>query len=57
MEQRCYSKGIWFKLAEQVFHGCAAGRGFVYIKDRGIASVVGNFLVFLRQKMSLFCIL
>lgn len=25
----------WLKLAEQVFHGCAAGRGFVYIKANG----------------------
>jgi len=26
---------IWLKLAEQVFHGCAAGRGFAYIKANG----------------------
>lgn len=35
MEQRGKSGGIWLKLAEQVFHGCAAGRGFVYIKTNG----------------------
>ncbi len=27
--------GLWMKLAEKVFHGCAAGRGFVYIKANG----------------------
>lgn len=26
---------IWRKFAEYVFHGCAAGRGFVYIKANG----------------------
>jgi len=35
MEQRGKSDGIWLKLAKQVFHGCAAGRGFVYIKANG----------------------
>ncbi|TFG38334.1 MAG: radical SAM protein, partial [Syntrophobacterales bacterium] len=25
----------WLKIAEKVFHGCAAGRGFVYIKSNG----------------------
>ncbi len=35
MEQRGRSDGIWLKLAEQVFHGCSAGRGFVYIKPNG----------------------
>lgn len=35
MEQRGKSNGVWLKLANQVFHGCAAGRGFVYIKANG----------------------
>lgn len=35
IEQRGKSNGIWFKLAEKLFHGCAAGRGFVYIKANG----------------------
>ena len=35
MEQRGKSNGIWLKLAKQLFHGCAAGRGFVYIKANG----------------------
>jgi radical SAM protein with 4Fe4S-binding SPASM domain len=35
MEQRGRSDGFWLKLAEQVFHGCSAGRGFVYIKPNG----------------------
>ena len=35
MEQHGKSNGIRLKLAEQVFHGCAAGRGFVYIKANG----------------------
>jgi len=35
MEQGGKSDGIWLKLARQVFHGCAAGRGFVYIKANG----------------------
>jgi len=35
MEQANKTGGIWMKLAEQVFHGCAAGRGFVYIKANG----------------------
>ena len=35
MEQRGKSNGIWLKLARQVFHGCTAGRGFVYIKANG----------------------
>ena len=29
------TNGILLKLAEKVFHGCAAGRGFVYIKSNG----------------------
>ncbi len=35
MQQNGKSNGIWLKLAEHVFHGCAAGRGFVYIKANG----------------------
>lgn len=35
MEQHGKSNGIWLTLAKQVFHGCAAGRGFVYIKANG----------------------
>jgi radical SAM protein with 4Fe4S-binding SPASM domain len=35
MERGGKSNGIWLKLARQVFHGCAAGRGFVYIKANG----------------------
>lgn len=35
MEQSGKTDGIWMKMAEKVFHGCAAGRGFVYIKANG----------------------
>lgn len=35
MEQRGLKNPLWLKAAEQVFHGCAAGRGFVYIKANG----------------------
>lgn len=35
MEQNGKTNGIWMKLAELGFHGCAAGRGFVYIKANG----------------------
>ena len=35
MEKKGKTDGIWIKLARQVFHGCAAGRGFVYIKANG----------------------
>ncbi len=35
MEQRGRSDGAWLKLAKRVFHGCSAGRGFVYIKANG----------------------
>ncbi len=35
MERNGKSGGIWLKLAEKVFHGCSAGRGFVYIKPNG----------------------
>jgi len=35
MEQNKKTNGIWMKMAEKTFHGCAAGRGFVYIKANG----------------------
>lgn len=35
MEQRGEPNGMRLKLAEKVFHGCTAGRGFVYIKANG----------------------
>jgi len=35
MEKKKKSDGIYLKLAKQVFHGCSAGRGFVYIKANG----------------------
>ena len=35
MKKRGYQDGIWKKLAEKLFHGCTAGRGFVYIKSNG----------------------
>ena len=35
MEQSKKTNGIWMKIAEKTFHGCAAGRGFVYIKANG----------------------
>lgn len=35
MERSGWKGGIRLKFAEQVFHGCAAGRGFVYIKANG----------------------
>lgn len=35
MELSGKNEGFWLKLAEQVFHGCSAGRGFVYIKPNG----------------------
>lgn len=35
MEQSGKTDGIWMKIAEKTFHGCAAGRGFVYIKANG----------------------
>ena len=35
MEQKGLKNGLWMRLARQVFHGCAAGRGFVYIKANG----------------------
>jgi AdoMet-dependent heme synthase len=35
MESKNMNNGLKKKLAEQVFHGCAAARGFVYIKANG----------------------
>ncbi len=35
LKQKGITKGPMLKLAEKVFHGCTAGRGFVYIKPDG----------------------
>ena len=35
MEQKRLKGGLWMALARKVFHGCSAGRGFVYIKANG----------------------
>jgi radical SAM protein with 4Fe4S-binding SPASM domain len=35
LERKGIQKGALFRFAEQVFHGCAAGRGFAYIKANG----------------------
>ncbi len=35
LEKEGIRDGFWLKLAGKVFHGCAAGRGFVYIKANG----------------------
>jgi len=35
LEKKGFNKGLKLKLAGKVFHGCAAGRGFVYIKANG----------------------
>lgn len=35
LKQHRISKGPLLKVAEKVFHGCTAGRGFVYIKPDG----------------------
>ncbi|MDD5712137.1 MAG: radical SAM protein [Smithellaceae bacterium] len=35
LERKGITGGIPLKLAGKVFHGCAAGRGFVYIKSNG----------------------
>jgi radical SAM protein with 4Fe4S-binding SPASM domain len=35
LEKKGIQSGLLIKIAEQVFHGCAAGRGFVYIKANG----------------------
>jgi len=35
MEKGGKPDGIWLRLAKKLFHGCSAGRGFVYIKANG----------------------
>lgn len=35
LEKKNLENGFMLKYAEKVFHGCAAGRGFVYIKANG----------------------
>jgi len=35
LEKNGIRDGLGLKLAEKVFHGCAAGRGFVYVKANG----------------------
>ncbi len=35
MTRRGRTNGFWLRLARPVFHGCSAGRGFVYIKANG----------------------
>jgi len=35
LEKKGIQNGLLIRIAEQVFHGCAAGRGFVYIKANG----------------------
>jgi radical SAM protein with 4Fe4S-binding SPASM domain len=35
LQQAGIESGISLRLAEMVFHGCSAGRGFVYIKPNG----------------------
>ena len=35
LEKKGIQNGFMLKVAEKVFHGCAAGRGFVYIKSNG----------------------
>jgi radical SAM protein with 4Fe4S-binding SPASM domain len=35
LEKRGLNSGLWLKLAEKVFFGCSAGRGFAYIKSNG----------------------
>lgn len=35
LETKKCTNGLWRLAAEQVFHGCAAGRGFAYIKANG----------------------
>lgn len=35
LEKKGFENGLKLKFAEKVFHGCAAGRGFVYIKSNG----------------------
>lgn len=35
LEKKGIQNGLLIRIAEHVFHGCAAGRGFVYIKANG----------------------
>ncbi len=35
LEKKGLKSGLGLKFAEQVFHGCAAGRDFVYVKSNG----------------------
>jgi AdoMet-dependent heme synthase len=35
LEKKGCENGLMLKFAEKVFHGCAAGRGFVYVKSNG----------------------
>lgn len=35
LKQKKIENGVFLKIAEKVFHGCTAGRGFVYIKPNG----------------------
>lgn len=35
LEKKGFNEGLALKLAGKVFHGCAAGRGFVYVKANG----------------------
>ncbi len=35
LEKKGCENGFMLKFAEKVFHGCAAGRGFVYVKSNG----------------------
>lgn len=35
LERRGLKDGLWLRLARPLFHGCSAGRGFVYIKPNG----------------------
>ncbi len=35
MERKDLRNAAWLSMGEHVFHGCAAGRGFVYIKANG----------------------
>jgi len=35
MELKGLRNGLWLKMAKEVFYGCAAGRGFVYMKANG----------------------
>jgi radical SAM protein with 4Fe4S-binding SPASM domain len=35
LEKKGFKNGYRLKFAEKVFHGCSAGRGFVYVKSNG----------------------